>query len=156
MTNHIDDYNAMDDDQLLEALGQALRETDPVPNAVTEFAKAGYGWRNLDAQLAELVFDSAVEELVGVRSESETREVTFRAPGVEIEVAVLSEDSRRIVGQLIPPQAADIELRYNGETRSTRSDHLGRFTFHDVPQGPISLRCDLGDDQTVQTDWLIV
>ena len=37
------------------------------------------------AELAELVFDSATEELVVVRAESDTRQVTFRAPGVEIE-----------------------------------------------------------------------
>ncbi len=156
MTNHTRDYSAMDDDQLLEVLGRALRVADPVPAAVTEFAKAGFGWRDIDAELAELVFDSAVEDLVGVRSESDTREVTFRAPGVEIEVAVLSEDARRIVGQLVPPQSAEIELRYGGERRSAVSDDLGRFTFHGVPAGPISLRCVLVEGQAIQTDWLIV
>lgn len=150
------DMEAMTDDELLAALGRALREADPVPGPVTEFAKAGFGWRTIDAELAELVFDSASEELVGVRSEDDTRQVTFRAPGVEIEVAVLAEGARRIIGQLVPPQQAEIELRYNGESRSTQSDHLGRFTFHEVPTGPISLRCDLGDNQTVQTDWMIV
>jgi hypothetical protein len=156
MTNQKYDYNAMDDDQLLEVLGRALRVADPVPSAVTEFAKAGFAWRDIDAELAELVFDSATEELVGVRSESDTREVTFRAPGVEIEVAVLSEDARRIVGQLVPPQAVQIELRYGAERRSATSDDLGRFTFLDVPTGPISLRFVLGEGQTIQTDWLIV
>lgn len=156
MNNEGWDIETMTDDELLATLGRALREADPVPSQVTEFAKAGYGWRTIDAELAELVFDSAVEELAGVRSDDETRQVTFRAPGVEIEVAVLAEGARRIIGQLVPPQPAEIELRFNGESRSTQSDHLGRFAFHDVPTGPISLRCDLGDDQTVQTDWMIV
>ncbi len=157
MTNHNHvDYEEMDDQGLIEVLGEVLDAVDPVPAAVTEFAKAGFGWRNIDAELAELVYDSATEELAGVRSESETRQVTFRAPGVEIEVAVVDEDSRRIVGQLVPPQRATIELRFGTERQTTESDSLGRFTFHDVPTGPISLRCDLGGDQSVQTDWLIV
>ncbi|HSF85779.1 MAG TPA: hypothetical protein VLG28_09020 [Acidimicrobiia bacterium] len=156
MTNHEQDIHSMDDQQLLAVLGQVLDAADPVPAAVTEFAKAGFGWRNLENELAELVFDSATEELVGVRSEGDTRQVTFRAPGVEIEVAVVAEGARRIVGQLVPPQAATIELRHGAERQTTRSDTLGRFTFHDVPAGPVSLRCDLGGDHSVQTDWLIV
>lgn len=156
MTDHNIDFGQMDDQQLLAVLGKVLDAADPVPAAVTEFAKAGFGWRNLDAELAELVFDSATEELVGVRSAADTRQVTFRAPGVEIEVAVVAEGTRRIVGQLVPPQPATIELRHGKQHQTTESDSLGRFTFHDVPAGPISLRCDLGGDQSVQTDWLIV
>jgi hypothetical protein len=156
MTNHDQDIHSIDDQQLLAVLGRAIDAADPVPAAVTEFAKAGFSLRTLDAELAELVFDSATEELVGVRSEGETRQVTFRAPGVEIEVAVVAEGTRRIVGQLVPPQSATIELRHGTERQVTQSDTLGRFTFYDVPAGPVSLRCDLGGDQSVQTDWLIL
>ena len=147
------------DDQLMAELVAAIEAGDPVPAAVTAAAKASYTWRTVDAELAELVFDSASEELAGVRGgEESTRQVTFRAPGVEIEVAVLSEGARRIIGQLVPPQQAEIELRYGSDARTVRSDHLGRFTFHDVPVGPISLRCTFGDDdaQVVQTDWMLL
>jgi len=150
------DIETIGDDELVALLAAALPQADPVPDVVTAFATAAYGWRTIDAELAELVFDSAVDELVGVRSEGDTRQVTFRAPGVEIEVTVLAEGVRRIVGQLVPAQAAEIELRYQGRSRTTHGDSLGRFTFSDVPTGPISLRCRLADSQTVQTDWLIV
>ncbi len=150
------EWTSMTDDELLAALATVIERADPVPVAVTEYAKAGYGWRTIDADLAELVFDSALDELAGVRSEGDSRQVTFRAPGVEIEVAVLSEGTRRIIGQLVPPQQAEIELRFAGQAKTARSDHLGRFTFQDVPTGPISLRCRLEDAQTVQTEWLIV
>lgn len=147
------------DEQLLADLAAAIDAADPVPDAVLEAAKVSYTWRTVDAELAELVFDSAVEELAGVRSgEESTRQITFRAPGVEIEVAVMSEGARRIIGQLVPPQQAEIELRFGTETRTVNSDNLGRFTFHEVPVGPISLRCLLGgDDATVvQTDWMLL
>ena len=149
------DFDALSDDELLAELARALQAADPVPQAVTEYATAGFGWRTLDADLAELVFDSAVAGLAGVRGQAESREITFQAPGVEIEVQVLSEGSRRIMGQLVPPQRAEIILRYDGRSLTTESDDLGRFSFQDVPSGPISLRCVLGGDQTVQTDWFL-
>ena len=37
-------------------------EVDPVPPLVIETAKASLGWRRLDADLAELLSDSALEE----------------------------------------------------------------------------------------------
>ena len=146
------------DEQLLRDVAQAIAEADEVPEAVLDAAKASFTWRTVDAELAELVFDSASEELAGVRSSpAATREMTFRAPGVEIEVAVLSEGSRRIVGQLVPPQRAEIELRYGSEVKRVVSDNLGRFALHDVPVGPISLRCTFGEDASVvQTDWMLL
>lgn len=147
------------DDQLLAELAEGLAQADPVPGEVTEFAKAAFAWRSMDAQLAELVFDSSQEELTGVRSSAGARQLTFRAPGVEIEVVMMSEEARRLIGQLVPPQPATVELRYKDEVRSVQSDHLGRFTFHDVPIGPISIRCVIPDDgaeTVVQTDWMIL
>jgi hypothetical protein len=146
------------DEQLLSDVGAAIAAADAVPAAVLDAAKASFTWRTVDAELAELVFDSATEELVGVRSASETtRQMTFRAPGVEIEVSLLSEGTRRIIGQLVPPQHAEIELRYGTESRRVTTDHLGRFTLHDVPVGPVSLRCIYGDDAAVvQTDWMLL
>jgi len=155
MTNTAD-FEGMSDDELLVELGEALRLADPVPSLVTELVKAGHGLRTIDTEYAELVFDSAMEELVGVRSDSSTREVTFRAPGIEIEVAVVADDRRRIVGQLVPPQQATLVLQYRDGSHEVESDSLGRFVFDEVPTGPISLRCIHGDNQVVQTDWVIV
>ena len=152
-------HEYLTDDELLATIGSAIDEADTVPAAVIDAAKAGYTWRTVDAELAELVFDSAFDELVGVRGADEaTRQVTFRAPGVEIEVAVLSGGARRIIGQLVPPQQAEVQLRFGSESRSVESDHLGRFTFHDVPAGPVSLRCVYGEGgaSVVQTDWMLL
>lgn len=146
----------MTDDQLMADLARVLELTDPVPAPVTAFAKASFGWRDLDAQLAELVYDSAEAGLVGVRGGEQARQLTFRAPGVEIEVELVSEQTRRIVGQLIPPQETTVELRFDGSAMETTTDRLGRFSFDKVPTGPISLRCNVGDDQSVRTDWVLM
>ena len=97
------------DDELLELVGRALRAVEPVPEHVITGALAAWTWRTIDAELAELVFDSATE-LTGVRSEDIARQVTFQAPGVEIEVMVIDDTTRRIIGQLIPGAEMTVEL----------------------------------------------
>ncbi len=148
----------MKDEQLLARLMAALDAADPLPEAVIDAAKASFTWRTIDAELAALVFDSASEELVGVRGAEVARQMTFRTPGVEIELVVVSETSRRLVGQLVPPQAAEIELHHEDVTRTVQSDNLGRFTFQDVPTGSVRLTCKLkADDATlIQTEWVII
>ncbi len=146
------------DEQLLARLAAALDASNPLPESVVEAAKATFTWRTIDAELASLVFDSAAEELAGVRNAEATRQMTFRTPGVEIELVVVSETSRRLVGQLVPPQTAEVTLHHEDDTRVAQSDSLGRFTFHDVPTGSVRLTCKLADDDaaTVQTEWTII
>jgi hypothetical protein len=146
------------DHQLLARLAAALDAYDPLPEAVITAAKETFTWRTIDAELASLVFDSAAEDLAGLRSSDATRQMTFRTPGVEIELVVVSETSRRLVGQLVPPQTAEVMLHHENDTRTAQSDSLGRFTFHDVPTGSVRLTCRLaGDDgAVVQTEWTII
>ena len=142
------------DDELLELLGRALRVADPVPEHVMEAARAASTWRTLDQELAELVFDSATE-LAGVRSEDTARQLTFRAPGVEIEVMMVDESSRRVVGQLVPPQAATIRLTGGDQETDQEVDRLGRFTFDGVPPGPIRLSVLVDGARIVTTQWVL-
>jgi hypothetical protein len=145
-----------DDERLLGLLGNALRAVDPVPDHVVEGARAAWTWRTIDAELAELVFDSATE-LTGVRSEDQLRQVTFRAPGIEIEVMVIDDVSRRIVGQLVPAAEMTIELAGSDRVISTRADRLGRFGFDEVLAGPVRLTV-LGDagEPVVHTEWTLL
>jgi hypothetical protein len=144
------------DDELLELLGRALRAADPVPDQVLEGARVAWTWRTIDQELAELVFDSAAE-LTGVRSEDTARQLTFRAPGIEIEVMVVDEASRRVVGQLVPPGAFTIRLHAGDEQRETTSDRLGRFSFDAVAPGPVRLAV-IGDEgaHVVTTEWVLL
>jgi len=144
------------DDRLLEELAAALEATDPVPERFVEAAKASFTWRTIDAELAELVFDSAEGELAGVRGVDSTREITFRTPSFEIEVAIISDGVRRLIGQLVPAQVGVVELQFAGASVTTESDSLGRFSFDDVPLGPISLKIEAADGATTQTAWTLV
>lgn len=144
-----------DDDRLIELLGRALREADPVPEHVLEGARAAFTWRTIDTELAELVFDSA-RELAGARADEASRQITFQAPGVEIEVMVIDDGMRRLVGQLVPPSMKRIELVGADSVHSTDTDRLGRFSFDELAPGPVRLVV-LGEDgaHLVQTEWVL-
>ncbi len=144
------------DDAMIALVGQALRATEPVPEHVLVGARAAWTWRTIDTELAELVFDSALET-TGVRSEDTARQLTFRAPGAEIEVMVVDGTTRRIVGQLIPPSELTVQLTSGDEVAEQRSDGMGRFAFDDVRPGPVRLTV-LGADgtQTIATEWVIL
>jgi hypothetical protein len=142
------------DDDLLELVGRALRAADPVPDRVLDGARAAWTWRTIDEELAELVFDSAAE-LTGVRSEDTARQLTFRAPGMEIEVMVTDEATRRIVGQLIPPGAFTITLVSGDAALTATTDRLGRFAFDAVAPGPVRLVVtDPDGTAVVTTEWV--
>jgi hypothetical protein len=144
------------DDQLLDLVGRALRTAEPVPDRVVAGARAAWTWRTIDQELAELVFDSAVE-LTGVRSEDTARQLTFRAPGVEIEVMVVDDASRRIVGQLIPPGAYAMRLTIGDRVIEELSDGLGRFTFEPVSPGPVRITVeDLDGGHVASTEWVLL
>ena len=55
------------DNELLDALRDALRSAGPVPENVTTSGRAAWTWRTIDAELATLVFDSYLQETASVR-----------------------------------------------------------------------------------------
>jgi hypothetical protein len=148
---------SVSDDDLLELVGRALRAADPVPDRVLEGARAAWTWRTIDQELAELVFDSA-GELTGVRSEDTARQLTFRSPGMEIEVMIVDEASRRIVGQLVPPGTYTVQLLSSDDVvREETADRLGRFAFDAVAPGPVRLAViDPDGTHIVTTEWTLL
>lgn len=150
-----------EDEKLLERLRSA-GELDAVPIETMAAAKASYALYTLDAELAELTFDSEREDdrmLAGVRAAEESvRLLTFESAALTVEVEAVAEGTRRrIVGQLVPPQRGHLEIRHAEGTLSVEADDLGRFTADDVPPGPVSLHCR-GERATVAvaTDWIVV
>src|SRR5215210_1268454 len=97
-----------DDDELLARLAATLRATQEPPADVAELARLSFGLRDLDAQLAELVADSAVDVPAGVRaSTGAPRLLTFAAAEAELELQVTPVGNGwAVVGQLVPPGPA--------------------------------------------------
>lgn len=144
------------DNELMRGLGAALEVHDAPPASVLDAARGVYTWRTIDAELAELVFDSAIDELVGVRSSTGERQMTFQSPALRIEIMIGTDGTRQLIGQLDPPSVTLIELRQGESVTESVPDDLGRFAFDNVAPGPVNLRCRLGDGSIVSTEWTVV
>jgi hypothetical protein len=152
------------DELVMTELRAFFAEVDPVPPLVSEVAKASLGWRRLDADLAELLSDSALEEkaFALTRShEAPARAVTFSSTKLTIDIEVHVDDhARTLLGQLSPPAPATIEIQTTAETPlSAEADRLGRFRVRLPAGGPVRLRvlgADERDDQPVETSWITV
>src|SRR5919108_1573148 len=145
-----DDIGDIDDDNdaLLAELRALVTRSDPVPASVVHAARQAWTWRTIDAELAALVYDSALDDtaLAGVRSTEAERLLTFEVGDVAVEASVtVVGERRRVVGQLVPPQSATIEVRHGGRTTEMAADEVGRFTVEDVVPGPVGIRLSLGD-----------
>src|SRR3954469_12967284 len=147
-------------EDLLAELRVAGLVVDPVPERVMFAAKASLSWRTIDAELAELTYDSALDDdrLALVRGHQAGRMLTFSTPALTIEVQVTNTGpDRRLVGHLVPAQSAVLVIRHGGGTSEAEVDADGRFRTDPIPAGPLALSCRLGeeaDGPTVQTEWV--
>lgn len=153
-----------EDDTMLAELRRVLDAIDPIPQAVQLAARAAIEWRTIDAELAALVHDSSVDEpAFAVRGAATApRCLSFEAGEltIEVEAEPCDDDSLRIVGQLVPPQAAQVAVLHGDELIATRADERGRFVAAGVAPGRLSLRCRLdaeaGEGRLVETAWLTI
>jgi len=102
-----------EDERLLDELRRVLDRTDPMPEQVTRAARESYTWRTVDAELAALAWDSDADRpLASVRGTGDARLLTFDAEGLRFDLEISgSGRDRRLVGQLVPAQPGEVELR---------------------------------------------
>ena len=161
MADPIDLTNPLtpEDAALLAELGAAMDEVDPAPAEVVAAARASFTWRTVDAELAalaELSFDSLVDAGgTVVRGGAEPRLLTFRAGDLEIEVeATQAGTTFRLLGQIVPPSAGQVEVRHPDGSRTMPADELGRFSVDNVSAGPVSLVWRPPGGAAVNTEWV--
>jgi hypothetical protein len=147
------------DAALLAELAGVLRARTGPPAEVVAAARELFTWRTIDAELAALAYDSLVDDGPAlVRAANGPRILTFEAGEVVLEVEVdASPGARRFLGQVVPAQGADIELRSGDAPVTVRADGLGRFTLPLPAQPqPVKLRCRLDDGVQVESEWTVV
>jgi hypothetical protein len=151
------DREAVPDDVLLAALGEALAAREAVPAWFVEAGKSAYAWHNIDAELAQLTFDSLrdAEVTASTRSESASiRALTFQSARFTIEVEITDDT---LLGQLIPPQGGTAEMQTQaGHIGTTSIDDAGCFVIEPKPDSPFRLRVRTEDQADVVTGWLTI
>ena len=150
----------VDDDRLVDRLREVIEATDPPPQRLIDVAKASLAWRTVDAELAELMSDSSAEPALAVRSAGEApRLLTFTAGDTVVVLEVTREaGAHRVMGQIVAPGAATVEVRHSDGVVSVTTDPDGRFRAAPVPGGPISVSCrfDDGVRPAVVTSWVSI
>jgi hypothetical protein len=146
------------DQALIEQLRTALA-TQAAPASVTEAAKAALTWLRVDAELAELLSDSALDaEPALARGAAVVRSVSFSAGETIVELEVHPDGERRtLLGQLSPAAQRPIVVQQadGAELATALSDELGRFRITLDGGGTVRLRIADGDaDTAIETAWI--
>jgi hypothetical protein len=144
-----------DDDALFAALREAVRARQAVPAEFVEAGKSAFAWHNIDAELAQLTYDSSRDTLYepSLRAEAAVvRALTFTSPHLTIELEV-SEDS--LLGQIIPAQRGTVRVQpANGTETTVAADEIGCFAIRPIPSRPFRLYCQIAGGTDAQTGWI--
>jgi hypothetical protein len=155
-------------DPLLDELRALAAKHDPVPPLVVETAKASLGWRRLDADLAELLTDSVLEDeaLSAARGHGPAaiRSASFGVGVLTIDVDIEGEGAGRTIrGQIAPPTSAPVQVQAADEAIplvETTADQLGRFRARLPEAGAVRLRIaiprtDVAEGpEWIETSWI--
>jgi len=116
---HVPDQS--DETELESELRQAVTQIDAIPSMLLEAAKDALTWRTIDADLAELVFDSRADddEAALVRGSAQARMLSFRAGDLTIDIEVTgSGESRSLIGQIAHPRSGRAWISVRATARS--------------------------------------
>ena len=143
-----------DDEELLAALGEAMRARQAVPEWFVETGKSAYAWHNIDAELAQLTYDSSRDQDVVAAARSEAasiRTLTFTSSRLSIELEV-AESS--LLGQIVPPRVGTLEIHTTAGVISSPVDEIGCFVVDPIPTSSFRIRCRTEDGTDVLTGWI--
>jgi hypothetical protein len=149
------------DDRAIDLLEVRLRRlaqaADPVPELVLETARAAFTLRTLDAELAELVHDSAVDpDLVLVRGpgDADVRMLSFEHGSVAVDLQVSETAAGRELLGLVTGAAGDVEVEQAGGRTTVPLDDAGRFVVQGLATGPVRLHLHAEDGTAITTSWV--
>ncbi|MFP5580251.1 MAG: hypothetical protein ACLGIZ_18730, partial [Acidimicrobiia bacterium] len=128
-------------DELVGRIADAYDDLPPIPERLTEAARGAFAWRRADAQLAELLADSADAELVGVRGSASTDRRAFRYGAGDFVIRLHLTEATLIV-MVEPPLSVGCRVVTEAATTEHRTDELGELVT-DAPELPIRIEVDL-------------
>lgn len=144
------------DEALLGELRGVLAQVDPVPGYVLEAARAAFGVRDLDQELATLAADSAstLGSPAPVRALLTLRTLSFEASetGVELE---LSAAGKRfdLQGQVLGGVRGPVMVDHSEGAAQAEADELGWCEVRGVGAGQLRVRWTDGAGRATVTAW---
>jgi hypothetical protein len=146
-----------EDERLTEALRAARRARLAVPAWFIAMGKSAFAWHDVDAELAQLTYDSVGDhrEALAMRSEpASIRALTFTSAHVSLQFEVNGDS---LLGEVIPAQAGVLEIHTKaGPAATTEVNEIGCFEIAPIPPAPFRLRYHAPDGTDVTTSWIVL
>jgi hypothetical protein len=145
----------MEDEELVVALRRAVLARESVPADFVAAAKNAFTWHNIDAELAQLTYDSTrdLEPAPSTRAETASiRALAFTSAHLTIELEVTPDS---LIGQIVPGQPGTIKVqpKVGGEMAVT-ADEIGLFAIQPIPSGSFRLHCRTDTGVEALTGWI--
>jgi hypothetical protein len=144
-----------DDEEVLAALRRAMHAQRAVPPEFIEAGKNAFAWHNIDAELAQLTYDSILDPApeLALRAEAASiRALTFTSVHLTIELEVAQES---LLGQIIPAQPATIKIQPREDAETVlATDEIGCFSLRPLPSGPFRMHCHTAAGVDALTGWI--
>jgi hypothetical protein len=137
-------------DTLLDRISDAFDRLPPVPPNLQAAARSAFEWRRADAALAELLFDSANDELIGVRGTAADRR-SFRFAVNEFVIRVHLTPATLIV-MVEPPLSVPCRVVTEEHIDELRTDEYGEVAVA-APVLPFRFEAELPNGEIV-TFWI--
>ncbi|MCP3988174.1 MAG: hypothetical protein GY724_03805 [Actinomycetia bacterium] len=125
--------------EALQALPMVIDPSEHPPATVIDGATWVHDWLNMEAELAELTFDSTADlGLAGVRSDGTLRELTFVSGQHTVEIEIESAGRTVIIsGAVEPPTPGAMQLVVGGQVYADNLDSAGSFEVNGVARGTV-------------------
>ncbi len=145
-----------DDDHLFASLTKAFQEADDVPPRFVETGKAVFTWHTIDAELADLTYDSSlspIEPVGAMRAQDASlRALTYATTELTIEVEITPD---AVLGQILPPQPGRMTVYLAaGPGSEAPIDRMGFFAIRPIPMSAFRLRCTTVSGLDVKTGFI--
>ena len=146
-------WDDMTDDQLLAELREAVAEADLVTDRQREAARAAFSWRTVDAELAEMLHDSALESAAVRGADDAARTLSFASGPLTLEVEI---DSDTVMGQVVGAAADSVLMQRSiADDQPLPVDPSGFFRIGGVAPGPVRFVVQAGD-WTLTSPWVAI
>jgi hypothetical protein len=143
----------MEDEELLVALRRAVHARESVPPDFVAAAKNAFAWHNIDAELAQLTYDSTRDLASSTRAETASiRALTFTSAHLTIELEVTLDS---LIGQIVPGEPGTIKVQPKvGAETAVAADKIGLFAIEPIPSGSFRLHCRTDTGLEALTGWI--
>lgn len=141
--------------RMLATFDEVFEQDEPIPEYLVRLAQESYTWRDVDAEMLDLLIDSARDELVLVRAESLQRFMAFGSNDRGVHFECRRQGSGFSVhGSVVPEGIHEVRAHRSGQDDIIAStDTLGSFSFDRLEKGSMRFTIGLEDGQTMRTPW---